>query len=127
MLQAGALTEAIEQPEGYLTQRPRGRGETELFALRVRGESMRDAGIFPGDLAIVRRQPTAESGQIVVAMVDGEATIKRLRFRGKRAELHPANPEFDVIHPDAKALQILGRVVEIRRYYDLAPIENSEN
>ena len=116
-VQAGALTTALEQPEGYISVERRA-GASELFALRVRGESMRDAGIFPGDVVVVRRQPSAESGEIVVALVDDEATVKVLRRRGRRLVLDPANPAFAPIEPPPEALQILGRVVELRRRLD---------
>lgn len=112
---AGALAEAIEAPEGYVPIRA-GRAPEGLFALRVRGESMKGAAILSDDVVIVRRQPTAESGDIVVAMVDGEATVKRLRLRRRRVELHPANPSFDVIIPREHDIKILGKVIEIRRY-----------
>jgi repressor LexA len=116
-VQAGALTTAIENPEGYLPVSPPVAG-SEIFALRVRGESMTGAGILPGDIAIVRRQPTANHGEIVVAMADDEATVKRLRFRRGRAELHPENPAFPVLTPDPRALVILGKVIEVRRYFE---------
>ena len=116
-VQAGALTTAVEEPEGYipvLQERDRG----ELFALRIRGESMTGAGILPGDIAIVRRQPTADSGDIAVALVGDEATVKRLRLRDGRIELHAENPEFPPIIPAAGELLILGKVIEIRRYLE---------
>ena len=90
----------------------------ELFALRVRGESMRDAAILPGDVVIVHRQESAASGEIVVALVEDEATVKRLKLRAGRIELHPANPAFDPIVPDADRVQILGKVIEVRRYLE---------
>jgi repressor LexA len=93
----------------------------ELFGLRVRGESMVGAGILPEDVVIVRRQPAAPSGSIVVALVedaDGmepEATVKRLRLRGRRVELHPENPGFDVLLPGPEEVRLLGKVIEVRR------------
>jgi len=63
----------------------------------------------------VRRGSDARSGDIVVAMVDGEATVKTLRRRGRRVELHPANPRYRPIVPPPAELQILGVVVEVRR------------
>ena len=72
------------------------------------------AGILPGDLVIVRRQPTADSGALVVALVDGEATVKRLRRRDGRVELHPENPEFEPVRAD-REMTLLGKVVEVRR------------
>ncbi len=116
-VQAGQLTTALEDPDGYLAIQSRF-AEEDLFALRVRGESMTGAGIFPGDVVLVRRQPSAESGEIVVALVGDEATVKTLRMKRKRVELHPHNPNFDVIVPDPRELGILGKVVEVRRYLD---------
>ena len=112
---AGALDEAVEDPDGYLPVDARGAAADELFALRVRGESMTGAGILPGDIVIVRRQPTAASGDIVVARVDGDATVKTFRPRGRYVELRPENPAFEPIVLDAGAVVVLGRVVEVRR------------
>jgi phage repressor protein C with HTH and peptisase S24 domain len=108
---------AIEDLEGYLPIQS-ARSSEELFGLRVRGESMSGVGILSGDVVIVRRQPEARSGEIVVALVGDEATVKRLRMRGRRVELHPENPDFDVIVPDT--LTLLGKVVEVRRYLERA-------
>lgn len=116
-VQAGALTTAVEEPEGYIPVSPE-RGRGDLFALRVRGESMTGAGIFPGDIAIIRRQPTADSGDIAVALVGDEATVKRLRLNDGRIELHAENPEFPPIIPLPGELLILGKVIEIRRYLE---------
>ena len=116
---AGAFGLAVEDLEGYLpVQSDRVGANEELFGLRVRGESMRDAGILHGDIVIVWRLPSVEDGAIVVALVGEEATIKRLRRRGERIELHPANPDYAVMTPDPDALQVLGRVIEVRRYLD---------
>lgn len=114
-VQAGRLTEAFEAPDGYLPVADRPADE-ELFALAVRGESMTGAGILPGDLVVVRRQERAEDGAIVVAVVDGEATVKRLQLRRGRVELHAENPAFAPIVPGrGEELRILGQVVEVRR------------
>jgi repressor LexA len=116
-VQAGALTTAVEEPEGYVPvsfERSRG----ELFALRVRGESMIGAGILPGDVAVVRRQSAADPGDIVVALVGDEATVKRLYLSGRRIELHAENPEFPPIIPAPGEVVILGKVIEIRRYLE---------
>lgn len=114
-VQAGALTTAFEDPDGYVPVQGT-HDRSELFALRVRGKSMVGAGILPGDLVIVRRQSTANSGEIVVAMVEDEATVKRLKIKGGRAELHPENPDFETIIPDPENLALLGKVIEVRRY-----------
>lgn len=70
------------------------------YLLKVRGMSMRDAGILDGDLLAVHKTRVVRSGQIIVARVDGEVTVKRLRRKGKRIELLPENPDFDVIVVD---------------------------
>jgi len=122
-VQAGGLTAAIEDPDGHVAVTSLPRGATtaaDLFALRVVGESMRDAGIFDGDVVVVRRGGRPRNGHIVVAMVGDDATVKTLRYgkdaRGRRrAELHPENPEFDVLIPARGELEILGRVIEVRR------------
>jgi repressor LexA len=127
-VQAGQLTTATQELDGYIPM-PAGRTRRDhdhhgrhghqaehddLFALRVQGESMTGAGIFPGDLVIVRRQPTADSGALVVALVDDEATVKRLRLRDGQVELHPENPDFEPIHTD-REITLLGKVIEVRR------------
>ncbi|HEX9712768.1 MAG TPA: transcriptional repressor LexA [Actinomycetota bacterium] len=89
-------------------------GSGTLFALRVRGDSMVDAGIFDGDVVIIRQQPVAEDGEIVAALVDGEeATVKTLRRSGRRVILEAANPAYGPIEADEVA--ILGKVVSVMR------------
>jgi len=114
---AGALDTAAEDLEGYIPVHSRYPSD-ELFALRIRGESMTGAGIFPDDIVVVRRQPSAETGEIVVALVGDEATVKRLRIRRNRIELHPENPDYEVILPDPAQFSLLGKVVELRRYLE---------
>ncbi len=121
-VQAGALTLALEENDGFVAvEARRGYGpQSDLFSLWVRGDSMTGAGIMPGDLVIVRRQRTADSGDIVVALVGNEATVKRLRLGQKnRVELLPENPEHKtiVIEPPDE-LTLLGKVLEVRRYLD---------
>ena len=77
-------------------------GNGQLFLLRVRGDSMIDAAILDGDWVAVRQQKTAENGEIVVAMIDGEATVKTLRRTDSRVWLMPQNPVYDPI-PAEKA------------------------
>ncbi len=122
-VQAGALTTALEEPEGFLPIRSRS-PERDLFALRVRGQSMSGAGILANDIVVVRRQQTADDGQIVVALVGDEATVKRLRRRRKRVELHPENPDFDIIAPEPGELMLLGKVIEVHRYLEQPPLLN---
>jgi len=112
---AGPLTVALEELEGYVPIQWRNSAD-EFFALRVRGESMINAGILPEDLVVVRRQPTADSGDIVVAMVGEEATVKRLKKLDDRIELRPENPLYEPIVLPSSGATILGKVVEVRRY-----------
>jgi repressor LexA len=118
-VQAGALTTAIEDPEDFLAVQTPLPAE-RLFALRVRGHSMTGASILDGDVVIVRRQPTADSGDIVVALVGDEATVKRLRLVRGRVELHPAHPGFRPIAPEPSELSLLGKVIEVRRQLEAA-------
>ncbi|MEZ5967412.1 MAG: transcriptional repressor LexA [Planctomycetota bacterium] len=112
-VQAGTPHAAIEAPDGYVSAEIDSRGE--FFALRVRGDSMIDLGILENDLVIVHRQDKAEHGDIVVAMVGDEATVKTLLRRGRRAELAPANPRYAPLAIDPETTRILGKVVEVRR------------
>ena len=79
---------------------------------------MSGAGILPGDFVVVRRQAVASNGDIVVALVDEEATVKRLRVRGERMELHAENPAFPPIVPAPGTMTLLGKVIEVRRYLE---------
>ena len=110
---AGAPILAEEQAEDELTLPRTLVGRGTLFALRVKGDSMIGAAICDGDLVVVRQQPTADNGDIVAAMIDGEATVKILRRTDDRVELVPRNPAYDVI-PGTDAV-ILGRVVSVLR------------
>ena len=113
---AGGFEEAVENPEGSIRlELPAHRESSDYFALRVRGESMTGAGILPGDTVIVDRGTEPRSGQIVVALLDDEATVKRLHLGPDGPELRPENPAFEVLHPPGDACRILGRVVEVRR------------
>jgi repressor LexA len=93
-----------------------GRGE-DLFLLRVRGDSMIEAHIVEGDLVLVRRQDSAQDGDIVVALVNDEATVKRFRPRGDRVVLKPEHPTMAPIVVSASTgdLKILGKVVGLLR------------
>jgi repressor LexA len=88
-------------------------GEGTLFLLQVKGDSMIDAAICDGDWVAVRQQPDAENGEIVAAMIDGEATVKTYQRRGGHLWLMPQNPAFDPI-PGDKAT-IMGKVVTVLR------------
>jgi repressor LexA len=114
---AGGPIEAVEEREGVVAfDASRRRSIGGLFALRVQGESMRDAGILPDDVVIVDARARVEHGDVVVARLDGEATIKRLWRSGRRLELRPENPAFAPIVPaPGQDLEILGKVIELRR------------
>jgi repressor LexA len=88
-------------------------GRGTVFGLRVRGDSMIDAAICDGDTVVVRQQHEAYSGQIVAAMIDGEATVKVYRRRNGHVHLEPRNPAYDVIDGDHAV--ILGIVVSVLR------------
>ena len=110
---AGVPIPAEESVEDELTLPLALVGHGTLFALKVRGESMIDAAICDGDVVVVRRQPVADNGDIVAAMIDGEATVKVFRARDGHVELVPRNPAYDVIPGDAAV--ILGKVVSVLR------------
>ncbi len=104
--------ERIEIPPGLLSS-------GENFALRVQGDSMIEDGIRDGDVVIVKRQAAAENGQTVVALVNGEATVKRLYRKGNRVELRPANPALKSIFLDEGSgeLEIRGIVIGLIRKF----------
>ncbi|GAA3209363.1 transcriptional repressor LexA [Actinocorallia longicatena] len=103
-----------EEHGDELLRLPRGfTGRGTVFALRVRGDSMVDAAICDGDMVVVRQQQEAHSGQIVAAMIDGEATVKVYRRRGGHVLLEPRNPAYEVI--DGDKAEVLGVVVSVLR------------
>lgn len=114
---AGQPVLAQENREGSLTVDPLFAREENCFALRVSGDSMIEAGILNGDYVIVRRQQTAENGDIVVALIDEEATVKRFYREGKRIRLQPANAALQAIFlsPEQVSVALLGKVVGLLR------------
>ena len=115
-VRAGTPQPALEEIEGYCSVDPAYRhGAT--FLLRVMGDSMIAAGIHEGDLALVRPQPEAENGAIVVALVDGEATLKRFFREGDQIRLQPENPTLApiVVRPGATEVLLVGKVVGLFR------------
>ncbi len=114
---AGGPIVAEEQVEALLPLPRDLVGEGTLFMLRVRGESMLQAGVLPGDLVVVRQQPTVDQGQMCAALVEGEATVKFFRrTRSGQVFLDPANPAFPPI-PLAgdQDVRVLGKVVAVLR------------
>ncbi len=116
---AGLPITAVENHEDTIPLRPDwlGTGGQDVFALRVRGDSMIDAHIVDGDLVLVRKQETAGSGDIVAAMLDGEATVKRFGREGGAVVLRPEHPTMKpiVVDPGRGEFRILGKVVGIMR------------
>lgn len=114
---AGMPVLAVENIEGTLPIDSKFVGSSVHFALRVRGDSMTGAGIFEGDYIIVKQQETADSGDIVVALIGDEATVKTFRKKGKEVFLEPANPAYKDISlkGHTPSPRILGRVVGLYR------------
>lgn len=113
---AGVPITAIENITEYIDFIPRKQYANPLFALRIRGESMINAGIFDGDMVIVEQTPYAENGEIVVALVDGcEATVKTFFKEDGHFRLQPENDEMEPII--VSEVEILGKVVSLIRYF----------
>ena len=108
---AGVPILAVENIVGYIPWE----GESGCFALRVRGDSMIGAGILDGDKVVVRPQKTAENGEIVVALLDDSATVKRLKRKNGEVWLMPENPAYTPI--DGREAQLIGRVKAVIREY----------
>lgn len=115
---AGTPITAEENIEGTVTlDRELFKGDG-MFTLRVRGESMREIGVFDGDIAVVKQQPDARNGEVVVAIVDGEATLKRFFKKDDSIVLHAENKEFnDIVVTSPRNVYIAGRLVGIIRKY----------
>ena len=108
---AGLPILAVENQEGTMAWE----GDPSCFALRVRGDSMINAGILSGDKVVVRPQQTADDGQIVVARIGDEATVKRLSCRNGQVWLLPENPDYAPI--DGSEAEIIGIVKAVVREY----------
>jgi repressor LexA len=96
-------------PQGYLRS-------GKYFALRVRGDSMKDAGIFDGDITVVRHQANADNGDIVVALVDESATLKRFYLEKNRVQLKSENPAYPPIY--TQNVRVLGKLLFLIRNYE---------
>jgi len=113
---AGEPIEAIEDKETIEVPKSQLSKSGEHFALRVRGDSMIDEGIFDGDIVVIRKQPDAENGETVVALInDNEVTLKKIYKEKNRFRLQPANPTLGPIY--AKDLIIQGKVVSVIRSF----------
>ncbi|NVN92166.1 MAG: repressor LexA [Desulfuromonadales bacterium] len=116
-VRAGQLSTAIEDVQGYFSVDQMAVKGADCFFLKVSGDSMINAGILDGDLALVRPQPTAHNKDIVVAMVDGEATVKWFYREPDHIRLQPANAHMDpiLIYPEDGEVTIVGKVIGIYR------------
>jgi repressor LexA len=116
-VRAGHLAPAIEDIQGYFSVDPVAVKGSDCFFLRVSGESMINAGIFDGDLALVQPQPTASNKDTVVAMIDGEVTLKWFYRERDHIRLQPANPNMApiIIRPEDGELSIVGKVIGVYR------------
>ena len=113
---AGVPILAEENAEGYMQLPDAMLGQGDHFILEIRGDSMITAGIMNGDFVVVKRQPTAMNGEIVIAMIDDEATCKRYFKEPDRIRLQPENPRMRPFY--ARSVTILGKVVAVYRIYN---------
>ncbi len=115
---AGKPITAIENVDGYLTlDKSIFKGEG-LFALRIKGDSMNGMGILNGDIVVVRKKSTAEHGEVVVVIIDGDATLKRFIKDGNRILLRAENPAYsDIVLSSSSSIQIAGKLVGVIRKY----------
>jgi repressor LexA len=115
---AGTPIEALQTRSHTISVPPDVLGSGEHYALEVRGDSMVDAGILDGDMALIQRNETAETGDIVVALIDEEeATLKRFRRRGASIALEPANTTYEVRILPPNRVKIQGKLVGLYRKY----------
>jgi repressor LexA len=117
-ISAGQPDMAYQDIEGYVELNDlltRAAIQKDIFALKIKGESMKDVGIMDADVAIIKKQQTADDDDIVAALLDNnEVTLKRLKYKGKRPYLKPENKSFQPIY---KEFSILGKLINILRKY----------
>jgi len=113
---AGKPIEAVEDVD-VIEVPPSMIGSGDHFVLQVKGSSMKEDGILDGDFVVVRKQPTAENGETVVALINNEATVKKYYRRKKHVELRPAHKGMDSIQVKDEDLHIEGKVVGVIRHY----------
>ena len=118
---AGGLTSAVEDIEGYVTLDEMFPARDDLFALRVKGQSMKDRGILDGDVVVVRKQQHAREGDAVVALVGDDATVKTFRRTADAIELVPENPDFQTLRFEGEdEVRVAGVVVGLVRPMGIA-------
>ena len=113
---AGKPIEAVEDIDAIEVP-PSMTGSGDHFVLKVKGDSMKEDGILEGDFIVVRKQPTAENGETVVALINNEATVKRYYKKENRVELRPAHADMEPIIVSHGDLHIQGKVVGVMRHY----------
>ncbi|MBW1612653.1 MAG: transcriptional repressor LexA [Deltaproteobacteria bacterium] len=113
---AGKPIEAVETADAIEVP-PSMTGQGDHFVLQVRGNSMKEDGILDGDFIVVRKQPTAENGQTVVALINNEATVKKYYKQKNYVELRPAHADMESILIKEGDFRIEGRVVGVMRHY----------
>lgn len=114
---AGPFNLAVQEIEGYIPVQSNSDTQT-VFGLRVSGDSMMDAGILHGDIVLVRAGTEVYSGDIVVAMIDGETTVKEFRRTKNQVQLRPRNDTYPTLTPQPEDLTIIGKVIEVRRHLE---------
>jgi repressor LexA len=114
-ISAGKPIDAIENVDNNIELKDMFSGIENIFALKVKGDSMTGAGIFDGDIVFVRKQASAVSGEIVAAVLNDEAVVKRLQRAGNTVKLLSENPKYEPI--TAKEIKVAGKVVGILRKY----------
>lgn len=114
---AGVPVESLENFEGWAPVPAEWIGGGAHFAVRVKGDSMKDAGILEGDLVVAHKQPTGDDGDIVVAILDGDSTLKRLRRRGKSTTLVAENRRYRSIPVRTESAEIQGVLVGLMRAF----------
>jgi repressor LexA len=115
---AGLPITAIENVDGYVTlDKSIFRGD-DLFALRIKGDSMSGMGVLNGDIVVIKKKNSAEHGEVVVVIIDGDATLKRYMKLGDRVFLHPENPAYeDIVLQPGSSIQVAGKLVGVIRKY----------
>ena len=111
---AGVPILAVENIESYIPVALSASSDRDLFALHVRGDSMKNAAIIDGDIVVVEKAPTANNGDIVVALIDDEATVKRYFRENGAIRLQPENDAYEPIVSDE--IELIGRVVSVMRF-----------
>ncbi|MCX7966737.1 MAG: transcriptional repressor LexA [Syntrophorhabdaceae bacterium] len=114
-IKAGEPSFAVEEIDMHIAVDPQLFPQTDTFALRVRGDSMRDAGIFDGDFVIVKKQNTIEHGEIGVILIGDEATIKRVLFEKEKIILKPENITMSPVAYSPYEVSIIGKVIGLIR------------